>query len=38
LPSAPFDDTLTRVVTPVWRSRTKTSEQPFASFATRFEA
>jgi hypothetical protein len=30
--------TLTRLVVPVWRSRTKTSESPFVSPPTRFEA
>jgi hypothetical protein len=30
--------TLTRLVVPVWRSRTKTSRSPFVSPPTRFEA
>src|SRR3954469_6140590 len=35
---APVDATLTSVVCPVLRSRTKTSELPFASPVTRFDA
>src|SRR5439155_797933 len=37
-PSMPAELTLTRVVVPVSRSRTKTSETPFVSPPTRFEA